>query len=209
MSVLYREEGGRQVEDLLGPVEMTPRELAGIALDGRSARFGQVVRRTADGEPIPVELTISPIVDEDRVVGLSRISHDLRRSIEARQRLERSEALLADAAEIGGMGSWELDRTTGEATWSSELYRLAWLDPGTAVTAKTLVELAHPDDREGLAWSHAQVGELDLQLGRLRDARDAFTAASQAFPGHPFAVIGYAKVLAAEGTGAREHDFHV
>jgi tetratricopeptide (TPR) repeat protein len=56
-----------------------------------------------------------------------------------------------------------------------------------------------PTDREGLAWARAQVGELDLQLGRLHDARQAFTAASQAFPGHPFAVIGYAKVMAAEG----------
>jgi tetratricopeptide (TPR) repeat protein len=43
------------------------------------------------------------------------------------------------------------------------------------------------------------VGELDLQLGRLHDAKQAFTAASQAFPGHPFAVIGYAKAMAAEG----------
>jgi tetratricopeptide (TPR) repeat protein len=56
-----------------------------------------------------------------------------------------------------------------------------------------------PTDREGLAWAHAQVGELYLQLGRLHDAREAFAAASQAFPGHPFAVIGYAKAIAAEG----------
>ena len=142
---------GRHVDDVLGPVEMTPRELAGIALDGRSARFGQVVRRTAGGDTIPVDLTISPIVDGDEVVGLSRISHDLRPVLEERERLERSEALLADAAEIGAMGSWELDRTTGVATWSFELYRLAGLDPSIPVTAETLVELAHPDDRERLA----------------------------------------------------------
>jgi tetratricopeptide (TPR) repeat protein len=56
-----------------------------------------------------------------------------------------------------------------------------------------------PADREGLAWAEAQVGELNLQLGRLREAKDAFVAASEAFPGHPFAVIGYAKAIADEG----------
>lgn len=56
-----------------------------------------------------------------------------------------------------------------------------------------------PDDREGLAWTRAQVGELYLELGRLHDAKEAFIAASQAYPGHPFALTGYAKAIAAEG----------
>jgi tetratricopeptide (TPR) repeat protein len=56
-----------------------------------------------------------------------------------------------------------------------------------------------PSDRESLAWTRSQVGELNLQLGRLPDARDAFISASEAFPGHPFAVVGYARVVAAEG----------
>jgi tetratricopeptide (TPR) repeat protein len=54
-------------------------------------------------------------------------------------------------------------------------------------------------DREGLAWAEAQVGELNLQLGRVREAKEAFIAASEAFPGHPFAVMGYAKAIADEG----------
>jgi tetratricopeptide (TPR) repeat protein len=64
---------------------------------------------------------------------------------------------------------------------------------------KLAADATAPDDREGLAWTQSQVGELNLQLGRLSDARAAFTAASQAFPGHPFAVLGYAKVLVAGG----------
>jgi tetratricopeptide (TPR) repeat protein len=55
------------------------------------------------------------------------------------------------------------------------------------------------DDPEGLAWTDAQLGELYLHLGRLQDAKLEFAAASQAFPGHPFAVVGYAKTIAAEG----------
>jgi tetratricopeptide (TPR) repeat protein len=70
---------------------------------------------------------------------------------------------------------------------------------GALESMKLAAGATSPTDREGLAWAEAQVGELDLQLGRLHDAKEAFTAASQAYPGHPFAVIGYAKAIAAEG----------
>lgn len=68
------------------------------------------------------------------------------------------------------------------------------------------VTATSPTDPEGLAWAQSQVGDLYLQLGRVREAKAAYTAASHAFPGHPFAVVGYAKVIAREGdmTGAIE-----
>lgn len=63
-----------------------------------------------------------------------------------------------------------------------------------------------PTDFEAVAWTRAQVGNLYVQLGMLQQAKGEFAAASQAFPGHPFAVMGYANVVAAEGdlTGALE-----
>ncbi len=54
-------------------------------------------------------------------------------------------------------------------------------------------------DVEGTAWYHAQVGELYLQLNKPDDAMREFATASHAFPGHPFAVRGYAKALVATG----------
>jgi tetratricopeptide (TPR) repeat protein len=57
-------------------------------------------------------------------------------------------------------------------------------------------------DREGLAWTRAQIGDLYVQLGDIHQAKIAYSAASQAFPGHPHAVIGYARVVAAEGDAA-------
>src|SRR5258708_6543283 len=56
-----------------------------------------------------------------------------------------------------------------------------------------------PDDPEALAWHHAQVGDLYLRLGKLREAETEYIAASHAFPGHPFAMMGYARLLAARG----------
>ncbi len=54
-------------------------------------------------------------------------------------------------------------------------------------------------DDESLAWHHAQLGELQLKLGDTARAAQEFIAASHAFPGHPFAVLGYARTLAAQG----------
>lgn len=69
-----------------------------------------------------------------------------------------------------------------------------------AVESMTLaVDATAPGDLEALAWHHAQVGELYLQLGKHQEAKGAFRSASHAFPGHPFAVTGYAKVVEAEG----------
>jgi tetratricopeptide (TPR) repeat protein len=56
-----------------------------------------------------------------------------------------------------------------------------------------------PTDPEGLAWARSQLGDLYVQLGRFHEAKASYAAASQAFPGHPFAVMGYAKAIAAEG----------
>ena len=60
------------------------------------------------------------------------------------------------------------------------------------------------DDPEALAWHQAQLGDLYWRLGKTREAESAYIAASHAFPGHPFAVAGYARVLSERGdvTGA-------
>ena len=78
-------------------------------------------------------------------------------------------------------------------------------DLAGAIEAMTLAAGAtSPADPEALAWARAQAGDLYLQLGRIREAKTEYAAASQAFPGHPFAMMGYANAIAAEGdlTGA-------
>ena len=72
-----------------------------------------------------------------------------------------------------------------------------------ALEAMQLAADATPGaDLEALAWHRSQVGELYLKLGQLRDAKRSFAAASQAFPGHPFAVTGYARVVELDGDPA-------
>jgi tetratricopeptide (TPR) repeat protein len=70
---------------------------------------------------------------------------------------------------------------------------------GALASMQLAVAATSPTDPEGLAWAQSQVGDLNLQLGRVRDAKSAYMAASHAFPGHPFAVVGYVKAIAREG----------
>ena len=64
-------------------------------------------------------------------------------------------------------------------------------DVDGAVTAMRLaLDATAPIDFEALAWTHAQVGDLYLHLRRLPEAKLAYAAASQAFPGYRAAVIG-------------------
>ena len=64
-------------------------------------------------------------------------------------------------------------------------------------------EATSAQDPESLAWHHAQLGHLYLELGQLTDARREFEHADYVFPDHPFAVEGLARVAAADGDHAR------
>jgi tetratricopeptide (TPR) repeat protein len=62
-----------------------------------------------------------------------------------------------------------------------------------------------PNDPESQAWHFTQVGDLLIQLGRVREARLLYERAEATFPGHPMAVVGLARVRMRDGdlTGAR------
>ena len=75
---------------------------------------------------------------------------------------------------------------------------------GAIEAMRLAAEATAADDPESLAWHRAQIGDLYFRLNRPHEAEAEYIAASQAFPGHPFAVTGYARVVAARGdlTGA-------
>lgn len=72
---------------------------------------------------------------------------------------------------------------------------------GALESMRLAAEASEGGDVEAIAWYHSQVGELYLKLDKPIDAMREFSTASSAFPGHPFAVVGYAKAL--ETTGRR------
>lgn len=73
---------------------------------------------------------------------------------------------------------------------------------GALESMRLAADASEGSDVEAIAWYHAQVGELYLKLEKPTDAMREFAVASSAFPGHPFAVVGYAKAL--EMVGKRD-----
>ncbi len=72
-----------------------------------------------------------------------------------------------------------------------------------AIAAMILaVDATSPTDSEAIAWTRSQLGDLYFQLGKTHEAKSQYIAASQVFPGHPFAVIGFARAIASEGDRA-------
>ena len=60
-------------------------------------------------------------------------------------------------------------------------------------------EATGAQDPESLAWHDAQIGNLLLQTGDIDGAAREFARAGHAFPGHPFAEAGVARVAVARG----------
>jgi len=58
-------------------------------------------------------------------------------------------------------------------------------------------------DPESLAWHHAQIGNILFHMGRIDPASREYARAQHAFPGHPYARAGLARVAAARGDFTR------
>ena len=56
-----------------------------------------------------------------------------------------------------------------------------------------------PFDVESVAWHHAQIGHLQLELGRVDEASREFAHATHVFPGYPAAIQGRVRLLIARG----------
>ncbi len=60
-------------------------------------------------------------------------------------------------------------------------------------------EATSAQDPESLAWHYAQIGHLLMEIGQTDAAERMYAHADYAFPGHPFAAEGLARVAAAKG----------
>ena len=73
---------------------------------------------------------------------------DITERRQAEEALRRSEAGLAEAQRVAGLGSWEWDLVTGETTWSDEVFRIYGFEPGEAVPSfERMIDAVHPADR--------------------------------------------------------------
>ena len=176
---------------------------AGLAIEAEHA-----LKRALDGDVASY--------DANRLLASLYLSqHRFREAIEVAEK--NRDARPADPINYGVIGDGHLE--LGEYEQAFDAFdRMVTLRPGAAAYARVAyarelqgnltgaidamrlaAEATAADDSESLAWHRSQIGDLYVRLGRVQEAEAEYTAASHAFPGHPFAVMGYAKVLAARG----------
>lgn len=68
--------------------------------------------------------------------------------------LREGEERLQIAQDVAGLGIWDWDHSTGEITWSPQMFRLTGLDPSENETNpfKAWLGILHPEDRERMEW---------------------------------------------------------
>jgi hypothetical protein len=83
--------------------------------------------------------------------GFLGVFRDVTERRQAREKLARSEALLAEAQSLAHLGNWNHDLTTGQTTWSDEMFRLLGHEPGTVTPSRAEFLLSIPPaDREAV-----------------------------------------------------------
>ena len=116
----------------------------------RQAETWETVRPTRDDRRIHVEVTVSPLFDEDgRHLGEISVNRDITERVQAEDALRDHRLFLEQAQEVGGIGSWALSLADGRLTWSDETKRIFGIDR-TAFDghADTFLALLHPDDAQ-------------------------------------------------------------
>jgi PAS domain S-box-containing protein len=100
------------------------------------ARAGEHIRHfeteivRPDGLPIPVSLSLAPLVDQDGLVfGQVVVARDVTEQHLAQATLAEIDARLEDAEALAHVGSWLWDLRTGAVQWSTEFHRIHGIDP--------------------------------------------------------------------------------
>ncbi|MEW6330609.1 MAG: PAS domain S-box protein, partial [Pseudomonadota bacterium] len=142
---------GRPISILMPPdrIDDMPRILESIQSGVEIHQF-ETERIRKDGQRIFVALTISPIRDATGAIrGASTVARDITDRKRADQALLRSQSFLAQAQEIGGIGSWVSSLGPDKRLWwSRESYLIFGIAEGTAIDNDTFFGVVHPDDRE-------------------------------------------------------------
>ncbi|HTX18075.1 MAG TPA: PAS domain S-box protein [Bacteroidota bacterium] len=209
---------GYQLEEVLGGTPMSLRMwvcpehrskmIAALNQYGRSESL-ETQFRTKEGSVKEVKVTaeLVDIAGEKYILGLTEditekkaSEAELQRDISERKRAEEllrfSEASLAEATRIAGLGSWEWDRTTNTLVWSKELSRILGQEPKPSFPGLQALSRS-PDDtveRERAAIERALSAgtpyELELEIVRDDGTRRWVSARGEPKFDHQGAITG-------------------
>ncbi|HWJ19575.1 MAG TPA: PAS domain S-box protein, partial [Geobacterales bacterium] len=140
-------------EDLIVREQIIPR--------GYSDIYEKEYRRK-DGTIIPVELRAVLSRDGFGSDTMWAIVRDITERKRAERALRESREDLDHAQAVAHIGSWRIDVTRNEVTWSAETFRMFRISPETPLSYESFLAAVHPDDRERVnnAWKAALGGAL-------------------------------------------------
>jgi diguanylate cyclase (GGDEF)-like protein/PAS domain S-box-containing protein len=124
---------------------------SGQRLTTRSRLLGGRSEQTAvraDRSHFPVEMSMFQVSEADRPLFVCFLRDITERKL-SDYRLAASQALLADAEELAGAGSFERDLHSGTVVWSDGIYRILGLEGGSEPPSlEETLERFHPEDRQ-------------------------------------------------------------
>jgi PAS domain S-box-containing protein len=137
---------------------------------GRALRISRRFRRL-DGALTNVELHVSRLPD-GRIQAVGR---DVTERVKMEIALRESQAYLARAQELAGLGTWEFDIEAGVMTVSPNVKAMTGVPVETDPLFPAFVSLVHPDDLDRVTANLEQAGETDdpIEVGfRIRHSVD-------------------------------------
>lgn len=117
---------------------------------GQGGEFdGEFRMQQPDGTIRWVHARSRPLRDTvGQVVGHVGTTEDITERKQADAAALKSRTTLAEAQQLAGLGSWELDLTTNVLAWSDEIYRIFEIEPARfGGTYEAFLDAVHPDDR--------------------------------------------------------------
>jgi two-component system, cell cycle sensor histidine kinase and response regulator CckA len=122
-------------------------DLARAAEHGRFTTDRWLVRK--DGSRFWGSVSTNSVHDrQGRLLGFARRLRDLSESKQVQEQLHRKQNALELALEAAGLGTWELERSTGEVHLDARAKAIFGLPPDEPATYARWVDRIHPDDRE-------------------------------------------------------------
>lgn len=165
---------------------------------GALDEFRALVRSTTSSRPVELEVRdssgnhtflVRAKAERDAdglVVRVHGTVQDVTRYRAVQRQLSQDRRLFGDAQRVAMLGTWEWNVVTNECIWSSMLYELCGVEPGTPVTFQTYLDLVHPDDRERVRQRALQLAtdgrpiEQEFRLVRPDGTRRVFRCRGEA-----------------------------
>ena len=174
-----QEAVGRTMDSLVGHPGADPAAVAqfGRAMAAQQGCRVELLNRRKDGSDYWVETELQPTLDARGAVdGFIEIALDITERKLAAQRLVASEAFLAQAERIAGVGGWEIDVATWTLRVTPQLRRIFGIAEDTEVTVEDFLGFFTPADRERIgeaAERSVKTGATwDLELALDKPAAD-------------------------------------